>query len=253
MYKRCICNELSSSDMLAKKVAHISIVLGIIFSCLCPVNAISGSYQSHKSIYLAAENFMRKNLATRHGQSPVIKPSHLDSRLKLNKCNKPLVASLPRGSREIGKTTVEIKCPGAKPWSINVPVTISVYKNILVASRTLKKGDILTKEDVRFSKHDLSKLPYGYFDNSDDGIGMELKRRIVSGAVITPSMLKKQQVVKRGQKITIIAESGRMQVRMLGEALDNGAVGDRIKLINLKSRRKLEGVITSSSEVKVHI
>jgi len=38
-----------------------------------------------------------------------------------------------------------------------------------------------------------------------------------------------------------------------GKALDNGAIGDRIKVINIKSRKKLEGIITVAGEVKVDI
>ena len=50
-----------------------------------------------------------------------------------------------------------------------------------------------------------------------------------------------------------MAQSGLMVVRMKGKALASGAVGERIKVMNVKSRKKLEGVITSSGEVKVDI
>jgi flagella basal body P-ring formation protein FlgA len=215
--------------------------------------AVAGSYQSHKSIYQAAESFILKQVQTQHSQRPDIKASGLDSRLKLKKCNKSLRAFLPKGSREMGRTTVGVKCTGTKPWSLHVPVTISIYKNVLVASRTLQKGDVLTKADVKLAKHDIGSLSYGFFENTTSGIGMKIKRRAQAGTVLTPSMLKKQQVIKRGQKVSITAQSGRMQIKMMGEALNNGAVGDRIKVMNIKSRRKLEGIVTSSAEVKVDI
>jgi len=50
-----------------------------------------------------------------------------------------------------------------------------------------------------------------------------------------------------------MAQSGSMLVRMRGKALDHGAVGDRIKVLNIKSRKKLEGIITVTGEVKVDI
>ena len=215
--------------------------------------AIAGTYQSHKSIYQTAKSYIRDHIASQHSKEVEIKAGKLDSRLKLKKCNTSLKAFLPKGSREIGKTTVGVKCSGSKPWSLHVPVTISVYKKVLVAARTLQKNEILTKEDIKLVKHDLAGLSYGYFESTNSGTGMKIKRRALSGTVLTPAMLKKPQVIARGQKVAIIAKSGRMEVRMMGKALSNGAVGDRIKVLNMKSRQKLEGLVVSSAEVKVDI
>ena len=227
------------------------------YSLLCvllytPVVA-AASYQDHKSIYKAARIFLRDHVALQHGQRPQIKVGKLDSRLKLKKCSTKLRAFMPRGSREIGKTTVGVKCTGKKAWSLHVPVTISVYGKVLVASHQLQKGSVLTAADLKLAKNNLANLTYGYYENPKNGIGMKLKRRVSAGTVLTPAMLKKPRIITRGQKVTIMAQSGSMLVRMKGKALDNGAIGDRIKVINIKSRKKLEGIITLAGEVKVDI
>jgi len=162
-------------------------------------------------------------------------------------------AFLPKGSRDIGKTTVGVKCTGKKAWSLHVPVTISVYGKVLVASRQLQKDSVLTAADIKLARNNLAYLSHGYYETLKNGVGMKLKRRISAGTVLTPAMLKKPRVITRGQKITIMAQSGSMLVRMQGKALNNGAIGDRIKVINIKSRKKLEGIITVAGEVKVDI
>ena len=225
---------------------------------LCVIISVSGSvnaetYQSHNSIYQTAKKYIRSHITSENSQSTEITTGKLDSRLRLKKCTKALQAFSPKGSREMGKTTIGVKCSGSKPWSLHVPITISVYKKVLVAARTLQKGEILTKADTKLVKHDLAHLSYGYFESNNHSIGMKVKRRALTGAVLTPAMLKKPQVVARGQKIAIMAKSGRMEVRMMGQALSNGAIGDRIKVLNMKSRQKLEGIVVSSVEVKVEI
>ena len=112
---------------------------------------------------------------------------------------------------------------------------------------------MITAGDVKLTKHNIADLSYGYFVEKKSGVGMKVKRRAVAGTVLTPSMLKKPLVISRGQRVAIMAQSGRMEVRMMGKALNNGAIGDRIKVINIKSKQKLEAVVTSSSEVKVEI
>ena len=215
--------------------------------------AIAGTFQSHKSIYQVAKNFISTQVAAQQGQRPEIKTNKLDSRLKLNKCDKPLRAFMPKGSHALGRTTVGVKCSGSKPWSLHVQVTISIYKNVLVAARTLQKGDILTEADIKLARHDLASLAYGYFETKDRGIGLKVKKRALANDVLTPSMLKQPKVIKRGQKISILAVSGSMEVRMMGEAMNDGAIGDRIKVMNLKSRQKIEGIVITSAEVKVDI
>ena len=233
------------------KLKYFLIISSLV--CIDISSASAESFQSHKSIYQEAKNFARSQVKSQHRQSLEITTGKLDSRLKLIKCNKKLRAFSPKGSSEIGKTTIGVKCAGTKPWSLHVPITISVYKNVLAAARTLQKGDILTEADLKLVKQDIGILSYGYYEGIASGVGMKIKRRALSGAVLTPSMLKKPRVITRGQKVAILVDTGRMRVRMMGKALSNGAIGDRIKVMNLKSREKVEGVITSSNEVKVDI
>ncbi len=224
-----------------------------ILMCVDISVAVAETYQSHSSIYQAAKTFIRGHVASQRNQAMEITTGKLDSRLKLKKCSQPLHAFLPKGSSEIGKTTIGVKCTGVKPWSLHVPITISIYKNVLAAARTLQKGDVLTKADIKLVNQDISSLSYGYFESIKIATGMKIKRRALAGTVLTPAMLKKPQIITRGQKIAILAKSGRMEVRMIGKALSNGALGDRIKVMNMKSRQKVEGVVMSSTEVNVDI
>ena len=241
MIKQCQLNKL---------VRYMCFCLA---TCFGMSSAIAGTFQSHKSIYQAARNFIRSDVISQKNKQAEIKIGTLDSRLKLKQCTKPLQAFLPNGSRDMGKITIGVKCKGTNPWSLHVPVTISVFKKVLVASRQLQKGTVLTESDIKLKKIDLAKLHYGFFEQLKQGTGKKLKKRILAGAVLTPAMLKNPQLIRRGQQINIMAQSGRMMVRMKGKALANGAVGERIKVMNVKSRKKLEGVVTSSGEVNVDI
>ncbi len=224
-------------------------VLLILFSSV----SHAATYQSHTSIYKTAETFLSTHVLSKHNNQATVTVGKLDSRLKLKKCNKRLQAFLRKGSRRIGKATVGIKCTGTKPWSLHIPVTISVFGDVLVAKTQLHKGDILSASDLKIEKHDLANLPYGYIEEIASSAGLKIKKRIDAGTVLTPSMLKKPRIISRGQKVTILARLGRMQVRMEGKALAHGAAGERIQVMNLKSRKKLEGVITVNGEVKVDI
>jgi flagella basal body P-ring formation protein FlgA len=243
---------LFKNNIIARRVTLL------LFVALLATPVVAGQHQSHASIRSVAKQFMQKHIASRHQQDGyqqqvTITTGKLDSRLKLKLCEKPLQAFLPKGSRDVGKTTVGVKCTGRKPWSMYLPVRVSMYRNVLIATRQLLRGELLQPADVKLASRDLAELPYGYVDDLPASLGMKLKRRVTAGTALTPTMLKKPQVISRGQRITILADSGRMQVRMAGKALAHGAVGDRIAVQNVSSKQKLEGVITASGEVRVKI
>lgn len=228
-------------------------ILGFICIALLANSAAADGFQTHASIHDVARKFMLDHIKSTYSQKADIKPGNLDSRLKLRKCALPLEASLPNGSRGIGKITVAVKCSDRKPWSLHVPVSVSLLKSVLVAKEPLPRGKLLVKSDLQQVKYDLARLPNGYISKFENSVGMKLKRPLATGVALTPNMIEKPRLITRGQRVTILAQSGNMVVRSSGKALANGAVGERIGVVNIKSKRKLEGVVTASGEVKVAI
>ena len=160
---------------------------------------------------------------------------------------------MPEGSRELGKLTVGVSCEDEKPWSLYVPVTISIYKQVVVAARTLMRGTRITENDVRLARYDLADLNRGYFEDTSVNLGMELKRRLSAGDPLTPAMVERPRIIERGQLVNIMAVAGGMVVRTSGKALESGAVGERIGVLNVSSEQKLEGVVTENGEIRVDI
>lgn len=214
-------------------------------------DATSDGSQSHDSIYSAARNFMQQHMQNENMTGATLQIGKLDSRLKLKHCELPLVARLPRGSRSIGNTTIGVRCTGKRPWSINLSARVDVYRDVLVSVRTLTRGDTLTEDDVELVSRNLASMPHGYLEDIDTTIGMQVKRRILPGTAVTPSMLKKPQLVKRGQQVNIIAAAGNASVSMMGKALAAGAIGELIQVQNKSSKRKIEGIVSGPGEVRV--
>lgn len=228
-----------------------------IFCFLClgllVTNTSAAEYQSLDSIYDAAQRFMQKHVESTYKQNAEINSGRLDSRLKLNRCGLPLEVYLPEGGRDLGRITVGVKCTDNKPWSLHVPVTVTIYKDVIVTAKSLPRGTLLTEKDLVYTRYDMSKLPAGYIEQRSAGVGMQLKRRLSAGDPLTTSLIKKPLIIKRGQGVSIVASSGGIEVRMSGKALAHGAAGERIRVLNLKSKIKIEGTVMPSGEIRVDI
>ena len=83
-------------------------------------------------------------------------------------------------------------------------------------------------------------------------IGQETTRPIQLGRPLLSNLLKAPTIIRRGQTISMLAKQSTFEVRSMGESLMDGAVGERIKVRNSRSKRIVEGVITKNGVVFVN-
>jgi flagella basal body P-ring formation protein FlgA len=226
-----------------------------IIACLTCLagNVLADTIQSHTSIQKAAENFMMEKVQATNGREADVKAGHLDSRLRLGECDAPLETFQPDGGRTLGNTTVGVRCAGSKPWTLYVPVKVSIYESVVVAARPLQKGKQLEQQDLKLVDRDLAALRSGYYRSIHDVLGKQISRTVNMGVAITSLMVKDLKQVKRGQTINLIAKAGGLHVQMKGKALADGSTGERIQVRNLSTERVIEGIVSSATTVLVNM
>jgi flagella basal body P-ring formation protein FlgA len=184
------------------------------------------------------------------GKDAELEVGRLDQRLRLPACNEPLDVSRPAGQR-VGNTTVSVRCPGTQPWTLYVPVTVNLYETVLSAAGTLARGSTLKVADLAPIRRNIATLAYGYYLRPEDVIGMELRRTLRPGEILTPANIKAPALVASGDQVLLVADTGGVRVAMKGEALQEGAAGERVQVRNLSSRRVVEGEVVGRGLVKV--
>lgn len=200
----------------------------------------------------SAEVFAKEQVATPNPSS-TIEVGYLDPRLRLPLCGQPLSAERLGQQRGNPNMTVTIKCGGEKPWSVHVPVKISLFATISIVSRPLPRGATIQPSDLRYEKREISQLRNGYFENSEDLVGRVLKRSLMKEAAISPGDLEQNRIIKRGSSVTIIAHNNNITVKMPGRALDDAVEGALVKVENSSSKRIVEAVALRPGVVEVQM
>lgn len=228
---------------------------GFYFACSILLLALfsysktyASSYEAHRSIANAVKSFLLKT-----NEQQNISIGHIDKRLRLKKCSSALSTRFPDYAKNIGRTNVEVSCMNPKPWSIRVSVYIKKFENVLTLKHALPRGSLIQPAYIRFSRQDVSKLHGGYFTNIRQINNMVLRRSIRADKILSPSALKPQQLVTRGEEVLIVAETTNLSIRVKGKALMNGTLGQRIKVRNNNSRRVFQATVISSGLVKVNM
>jgi flagella basal body P-ring formation protein FlgA len=175
----------------------------------------------------------------------------LDSRLNLAACDSELKAFSKKSDLKMGKQTIGVKCFAPVAWTVYVQADIKVYKKAVVAAKPLSAGQVISAADIKLANINISGLRKSFSQKTKQVIGQQLKYSIAMGDIISPSSLKAKKVVARGQVITLVAKAGTMEVRMSGQALASAALGQRVKVKNLSSKRVVEGIVDAPGVVMV--
>ncbi len=85
----------------------------------------------------------------------------------------------------------------------------------------------------------------------DKYVGKEVKRSINAGTKLNPSYVGKPVIVERNSRVTMIYKAGRMEITAWGRALGEGGVDDIISVMNLDSRKRVQGRVLESGDVEV--
>ncbi len=146
-----------------------------------------------------------------------------------------LVKARPSG-REEGYTQV-----------IPVTVRIRTFQKVLVASQTISPHSEIERDDINTVRAETTDLQNPVSSLSELK-GKWSTRWIQGGKVLTFDMFTDEPIVKRGQEITIIFRTKNITVRDQGSALQDGKLGDVIRVAN-EYRDNLRARIVGRGEV----
>jgi len=130
-------------------------------------------------------------------------------------------------------------------------VNIEVMTEMVVTKRPLRRYHMITEDDIHLKKMDLSKVKSNAMTTYEDVLGKRTKRAINTGEVLRTDHIELPPLVKRGDVVSIIAESDGLRITALGEVRKKGCRGERIKVLNLDSKKCIYAHVLDSNTVRV--
>lgn len=211
--------------------------------------SVAEEFQSQKSIQSAVMNFISAQIGSPTEHEITVFP--LDRRLLLPKCLDPLEVYTPSGVVDIGRITVGVRCQTNSPWSIFTSAQIKVFKNVVALSQPIQRRQIISRENVKLEKREISALNQNFFVAYDQTLGKQATRHLPVGTVLNSKNLMPAKLIKRGEKVSIQAASKILSIRMTGTAMMDGAKNQRIRVKNENSSRIIEATVIKPGLVSV--
>jgi len=222
--------------------------LGIAALWLGGATAGASAIQSLDSVRATAEQAVRQQYAL-PGSRIEVTAGSLDLRLQLAECRLPLRAVVARDAQLASRITVPVQCPQEGGWTVRVPLQVQLFRQTLVTSRLLLRGDGVSAADVHVEERDVTRLGYGYIENMEQVAGRSLARAVASGSVLSPGMLGGRRMVRAGDHVEMVARLDGIEVRADGVALGSGDNGARLRVRNESSGKVVDAMVSAPGVV----
>ncbi len=120
-----------------------------------------------------------------------------------------------------------------------------------VLRESLRSGAIIGQHDIEYKSIPKRSLNGDIMINPENVIGMTPRRLLLSGEPIVSSEIEQPKAVTRGESITMVFNNGGLRLTAKGKALQDGARGDTIRVMNVASNRTIDATVSGDGEVLV--
>ena len=199
----------------------------------------------------------------------------LDSRVQLQQCERPLVMDTPFASRE----TVRVRCLGTPSWQLYLRLVLKpgvapglvaqggtpstgalapdagpkagANRKVVVATQVMRPGSMASRDVLREVEMPVQSSDAQLIVALSEAENSEFVREVQPGVPLHTYDLRRAVVIKQGQVVTLTVGQGNgFSITARVEAMQDGKIGEQIRLKNPESGRLLTGTVTGPNAAR---
>jgi flagella basal body P-ring formation protein FlgA len=233
-----------------------AIVLFVLLSCA----VASGNQQSMQKAQILQPEKIRdavQQYITRHApwnaDQMIVKKIKFNRPISLPPGKVALSVSAPKHTDWLGAIafTVGVAVNGQRTAAFTVPVNIEVWSDVIKTTKPLGRFEPIDRDDIQVKKMDLARVPSNVIVKIDEVLGKRTNRNIAANCILRNNLVEMPPLVKRGDLIEVVAESPTLKISVKAMAKENGRQGDRIKVVNLRSKKTIYALVVDDQTLRV--
>jgi len=200
------------------------------------------------------------------GGEPV-QPHHLDDRVTIYTVQTPPGAGSPLSRDSVKARSVPFEQAPVGFWSGQWPDRAALkqdfpvghvirqsdwvqWQEVVVATQHIPRGATLSADMVALKAWPSHQMPQQAITDIERVAGQQASQEIPRGSALSSLNLRAAVLVKRGSMVMISAGSQGFAISTRVQAMQDGRLGQQIRLKNPNSGRILSGVVIASNEVR---
>jgi flagella basal body P-ring formation protein FlgA len=133
----------------------------------------------------------------------------------------------------------------------NVFGTVYEMAQIPVPKRLISAGDVIAADDLEWQPVHLSRLSGNSLTDAEQLVGRMAKRPLKAGQILRQSDVAVSPVIHKNDLIRLVVKTGQMTLSVQGKALQDAAMGQSVRVMNVNSNRQLTGTVIDAGTVAI--
>uniref|UniRef100_A0A9E7ZR47 Flagellar basal body P-ring formation chaperone FlgA n=1 Tax=Bosea sp. NBC_00436 TaxID=2969620 RepID=A0A9E7ZR47_9HYPH len=122
---------------------------------------------------------------------------------------------------------------------------------VVVPKRLITRGETLGKDDVTVERRPRDGQGSEIINDSRAAIDKVARRALLAGVPLRAGDVQREEIVGKGDLVTIVYEAPGLLITLRGRANEAGAMGDVVSVTNPQSKRVLQGKVSGPGRVSV--
>jgi flagella basal body P-ring formation protein FlgA len=155
----------------------------------------------------------------------------------------------PRTGRFQANLTVPTGPSTDAPLHLAGRATVTV--EVATLAHAVARGAVLKDADVLLERRPRAQVGADAITDSSQAIGLAARTTLEAGRPLRSAQLMKPELVKRSEQVTLVYAVPGITLTVRGKAMESGAEGDSISVLNDQSKRTLQGTVVGPARVAV--
>ncbi len=125
--------------------------------------------------------------------------------------------------------------------------------DVPVLTQDVAPGDVVRKQDIDWVRLPAMRVSQNIITAENQLVGMSPRHALRMGEPLRNTDVQAPLVVAKGAQVDMTYVSGSLTLTARGRALQSGAVGDTVDIINPRSNRTIQGTVLGPNMVRVDI
>lgn len=147
--------------------------------------------------------------------------------------------------------TLVAPADGPNPERVRVQGRVQHTVDVAVPVRAIQVGEVIKPQDLQFLRLRREHVGKTHVTTEEQLVGRSARRALAASQPVRSGDLANPNLVTRNNMIVVKVASDRMSLAMQAKVLEDGAAGDVVKVLNLRSNKIIQGTVTAPGEVTV--
>jgi flagellar basal body P-ring formation protein FlgA len=152
-----------------------------------------------------------------------------------------------------GRFEIVFEVPGAQTLRRTLRLSGSIVETVQteVLTQPVARGEVIKASDIALERRPKSEVAGDPIASADEAVGRAVRQAMRAGQALQRTQLMKPELVHRDDSITLVYEVPGIMLTTRGKALEPGALGDTISVVNIETKRTLQGLVSGPNRVTI--